>query len=483
MLAALFAGQDNPEAGAAPVALGHGHVAAVPVNDALYDGQPQAVAAAGAVAAFVEPGERLEDPFALVLGDAGAVVVHVQNQAVVLLGHRHPHPGFRVPQGVGDQILQNPVQVARVPFHGQVPGAARVDQDIPADVLQLPDQLVAHFQQEHRLELDVGGALLQPRIGEDLINQLIQLLDVPVQGVELFPALVGGFAVRQHLQAEAQPRHRGAQFVGHRPGHFPLRLDKTADVRGHAVESGRHLADRVVAGDIRVGAQVAAAQPLHRPVQAPQAGLQRAHLQVGGQRHQQQGHHAGDHQQLPGELIEQMQRAHHQNAFAAGHRHQHPHAGVAPGAVGEGEHHLVALQTPLLFHVQVQLGARQQRQGVTEMLVEIGQGAVLLVGRTGAQVVEHQHGGGAGLLFGETGHDGADIKRVTGDREQHLHPFAVRVAAQYHPAFLQMQAVAVGQPQLAGVAQGHRGAEHAAQRTRPGLALLVAGALPVAFGH
>jgi hypothetical protein len=147
------------------------------------------------------------------------------------------------------------------------------------------------------------------------------------------------------------------------------------------------------------------------------------------------------------------------------------------------EHHLVALQTPLLFHVQVQLGARQQRQGVTEMLVEIGQGLVLPVGRTGAQVVEHQHGGGAGLLFGETGHDGADIKRVTGDREQHLHPFAVRVAAQYHPAFLQMQAVAVGQPQLAGVAQGHRGAEHAAQRTRPGLALLVAGALPVAFRH
>ena len=483
MLAALFSGQDNPEAGAAPVALRHGHVAAVPVDDALDDGQPQAVAAAGTVAALVEPRERLEDPFALVLGDAGAVIVHVQHQAVVLLGDRHPYPGFRVPQGVGDQVLQNPVQVARVPLHGQVPGTARVDQDVTADVLQFTDQLVAHFQQEHRLELDVGGALLQPRIGEDLIDQLVQLLDVPVQGVELFPALLGGFTVRQHLQAEAQPRHRGAQFVGHRPGHFPLRLDKAANVRGHAVEGGRHLANRVVAGDIRVGAQIAAAQPLHRPVQAPQTGLQRPHLQVGGQRHQQQGHHAGDHQQLPGELIEQMQRAHHQNAFAAGHRHQHPHAGVAPGAVGEGEHHLVALQAPLLFHIQVQLGARQQRQGVAEMLVEIGQGLVLPVGRTGAQIIEHQHGGGPGLLFGETRHDGADIERVTGDREQHLHPFAVRIAAQHHPALLQMQRVTVGEPQFTGVAQGHRRAEHAAQRTRPGLAFLVAGALPVAFRH
>lgn len=92
--------------------------------DALaHDRQPEPRAALVPRTAFVQPHERLENPFAVGLGDARPVVRDAQHRRTAL--DRHGHGDLRrVPFGVVEQVAQHPFQVCPVANHLDRPGHA-----------------------------------------------------------------------------------------------------------------------------------------------------------------------------------------------------------------------------------------------------------------------------------------------------------------------------------------------------------------------
>src|SRR5690606_21676999 len=139
------------EPGAAVPGLVHGHRAAVRDGDVPHYGQPQAGAAAVAAAGGVEPGEPFEDPLALVLGNAGAVIAHADHDVRALGADLDLDEPLRVALSVDDQVDVRPGDlVARRLERGQAVeaqpyrdralagGGLRADELAQVDELHLP---------------------------------------------------------------------------------------------------------------------------------------------------------------------------------------------------------------------------------------------------------------------------------------------------------------------------------------------------------
>ena len=96
------------ESGALPGLRFDRDAAAVPLDDLLADGQPDA--GAGVLGACVQPLKHAEDPFEVLWFDAQAVVSHREGPLrAAILGGRDVDLGIRalVLDGVGDEILED----------------------------------------------------------------------------------------------------------------------------------------------------------------------------------------------------------------------------------------------------------------------------------------------------------------------------------------------------------------------------------------
>ena len=94
-------------------------------------------------------------------------------------------------------------------------------------------------------------------------------------------------------------------------------------------------------------------------------------------------------------------------------------------------------------------------------------------------MVQHQHGGGPGLLLGHLGHAGSDVFGFSGQLKKDIGVAFLIIQAHHHQAVFQMQRLPVAQLQLVGRLQldlrTEQLAEHLAPAvTLPGLIALVA---------
>ena len=89
----------------------------MPGHDLLDDGEPQAVAARASGATVVQPGEWLEDGDALLFRHPGAVVFDIDAHGSGFAMHFHHDLTLRMPAGVGDQVLDRTLQIARLRLH------------------------------------------------------------------------------------------------------------------------------------------------------------------------------------------------------------------------------------------------------------------------------------------------------------------------------------------------------------------------------
>ncbi len=99
--------------------------------------------------------------------------------------------------------------------------------DITAQRCQFGDHLIDQRIQIHPLKVQRRRTLLQPRIGQHLVHQLVEVLNIAVHAQHVFAACLFVAGVTDHLQAKAQARHWGAQFMGHRPHQFTLHGQRT----------------------------------------------------------------------------------------------------------------------------------------------------------------------------------------------------------------------------------------------------------------
>ena len=377
-----------------------------------------------------------------------------------------------MPQRIGQQVLQGPMQVARL---GLDPTAQllRHQRALLATDQHLAAQrgdLLHHLAHQHaQLQALVGQrrrALFQARVGEHLVDQLVEVLDIVVHALQVLQAGAVGLGGLDHLQAEAQPRHRRAQLVGHRANHLALHRQQPVDVLGHMVEGRAQASHRVASAHLDASIQAAAGDPRGGRLQAAQALLQATHQQVGDQADEAQAQRAEQQQQLRRIGVHLEQRA----------QLQHPGRVEDAGedadrvAVLAQRHHRVALHhSPALVVVEVQFLDLEQVHREAEALVadDPRQVVRLFAGRVAHQFVhqqvhrgprqlladllhlaaEHQVLGGAGL-----GIDGDGV--LGGLLHQHLAVHQARAAASVHPQLIQPVQLQGNTQQAAPLRQG-----------------------------
>ncbi|MNQ67424.1 hypothetical protein D3C85_819470 [compost metagenome] len=366
------------------------------------------MAAGGAGAAVVQPHEGFEDLLPLAFRHAGAVVLDVDAAALVADLVVQLHPRFSVTHGVAHQVLQGAVQVTRLRLD---PGAiatdvqaqASLDAHAGAQGREFRDHLTEQRIQVHPLEMQGWRTLLQARVGQHLVHQLVQFLDVAVHAVHVLAP--GGLVLRvgDHLQAEAQPRHRRAQLVGHRADQLTLQGQQPLQLLGHAVEGSGQAPDRVGALGRHPRIQLALGDIGSGAFQPHQAMLQLAHQEVDGQADQGQTEEADQHQHLRRIRVHLVQRAHLQHPGRVHHAGEYTD-GIA---ILAERHHRIALVHPAaLVGVEVGLPQGDQPQVEAELLVLLDRGKTLRldVDREAHQLIHQQVDGGPRQLLADLLH-------------------------------------------------------------------------------
>ena len=128
------------------------------------------------------------------------------------------------------------------------------------------DELLEQLGQVDVLDVPRAGVAFGPGELEQLVDQVVEpigLLVDPRQG-----RLAVGAGLGQ-LDGESQPGQRRAELVRDVLEQPSLGRQQRGDLVGHAVERLRQLADLVATRQVIADAQVAPAEFLHDPAQAP----------------------------------------------------------------------------------------------------------------------------------------------------------------------------------------------------------------------
>lgn len=237
-------GDAQGEHGTSLGGVGRGDPAAVDVGVLQGDREAEA-AALGAGAGGAGLVEAVEDVREDVLGDAGAVVAHSDDDLVGRGAHRDPHRGAAVLQGVADQVGQDDVQAARVQTGVDAALGVQVHRVQPRPRVDARGDLVG---QVHVVQHQPGRARVEA-------GHLHEVLDKAVEAARLADHQAhGGLDHRVHrpglrLQLLLQDlRHGGdrgerrTQFVAH------VRDEPARRVvaRGHVVDPFLQCLGRVV---------------------------------------------------------------------------------------------------------------------------------------------------------------------------------------------------------------------------------------------
>ena len=223
----LGRGQPHAEQRAAAGVLLDPHLPVVRRHDLGDDGQAEAGAAVGAGAGVVEPHEPLEDPAAVVGGDAGTVVGDVEGRLVAVAPERDDHLRTGVPVRVVDQVAQHPHELAAVADDPNGLGAHLGAHPVLVRPRALRlDELV----EIHLVAPGLQAALVGAGEEQEVVHQPPEPLGLAAQR-----AHGAGIAVLQQLQTRADGGERAAQLVAGVGDEPPLHLLRALQPRDHAV--------------------------------------------------------------------------------------------------------------------------------------------------------------------------------------------------------------------------------------------------------
>ena len=288
------------------------------LRDVAGDGQPQARAAAVAVAGGLEAVERLEHPFQLLRGNAGTAVAHPDRDHRPILDQ---DVGARAEGGgVGHQIGETALERLRLGRQGlhDVAGEGH----LPPHV----GELLAHLV-EQRVQVEGGRRLAVL----DAAEQRQRLADHGLHLVELAAdALLHGRIV-ECLDLQPQPRQRGLQVMRHRGQHPGATVEVAPQAVLHGVEGACRLAQlaRTALAQLRrariaANAVCGARQLRQRPGDVACRDVQHGHQD------QQQQHQVGE--QMPRERCP-LRQARHPEQQRRAVRQMHAHVVAARTAL------------------------------------------------------------------------------------------------------------------------------------------------------
>ena len=177
---------------------------------------------AGAAPAGADLHEGLEDAGLLTVGDTFAVILDRQQQLLILQRRAQPYgaAGAAVADGIGQQVVQHPLDLQSIQLHGgQIGGAMHLQGQVL--LFGVTDEALAGTAQQ---SLDRTGAAferLQPVL---VAGKIQQLVDQPHQPVHLLIHGAQQFALprlgrkpqafQQQGEGHVHTGHRGTQFMG-----------------------------------------------------------------------------------------------------------------------------------------------------------------------------------------------------------------------------------------------------------------------------
>ena len=218
--------------------------------------------------------------------------------------------------------------------------------------LQLQHDLLHRGQHINRLQRQGRRPLLQACVGQNFVNQLVQLGQVTIHAVHVTALGIVAVGSLDHLQAKAQPRHRRAQLVRYRANHLLLNLHYALQVFGHVVEGTGQTAHRVGADHLGAGIQVASGNVGCGRLQVHQPLLQLTHQQVDEQTAERQRQQPGHQQHLRRILLHLIDRPQAQHPVGVRDFHVHHHrVAVRP----QTQHGVELIQPPPLVNIQIRL--------------------------------------------------------------------------------------------------------------------------------
>ncbi|RMV01405.1 hypothetical protein ALP19_05775 [Pseudomonas syringae pv. tomato] len=367
----------------------------MPVDDPPHNRQAQPVPTRRAGTTVVDAHEGRKNLLPRLFRNARAVVVHVDAALLRAQLIADAHLGLGMAHRVADQVLQRPVQITRL---GLDPGrlalfrretlAAR-DPDIRAQRGQFGDNLIDQRTQIDALKIQGRRALLQARVSEHFIDQLVEVLNVAVHAAHVLEPRLGRGGVADHLQTKTQPRHRRAQLVRHGAHQFALDHQRALQVLGHAVERRRHTPDRIRTLGGHAGLQAALRDQRGRGFQFQHASLQAPHQQINHQTDETQPQQGNQQQPVQRIGVHLVQRADLQHPVGVDNPGQHANR-IA--ALAQRHHRVAFIDAAALIVIQVSLIQRQQVHVEAKTLVDAQrlQTRRLLIDRKTHQLVDQQ---------------------------------------------------------------------------------------------
>ena len=142
--------------------------------DPCDDSQSQPASARVTVARLLKPNESLEDPAAVLRGDASSVIVYPEDHVVVLLRKRHSHRDNGMPEGVVEEIVHQPGELFAISDHSPCRHPSCVNCS-SGELRYAFDRFENHIIQiEHYNAAVVGGRILRPGEEEQVLDQALQ---------------------------------------------------------------------------------------------------------------------------------------------------------------------------------------------------------------------------------------------------------------------------------------------------------------------
>ena len=213
------------------------------VHDRLDDRQAEAHPFGAAGAVGVDLVEAVEQPGQVLGGDATAGIADAQRAGAGSIGFRRQGDGaagWRVVQGIRQQVRQRPVQQLRLGMHGP---AASIRNGNPLllghGVEEIP-RLLKHVERIKRLSAEFLLRTLGPRQKEKVVHhngKAPQFLQIVSQ-----PFLIFGcrpHAGKRHLGFQHEVLNRRAQFMRQVGGKLLQARDPLFQAVQHGVESER----------------------------------------------------------------------------------------------------------------------------------------------------------------------------------------------------------------------------------------------------
>jgi hypothetical protein len=194
---------------------------------------------------------------------------------MVLYGHEdapiprtrlHLHRAGRIRDRVVDQVVEDLVQVARLPETAPTRSAHR--QRGPQSTGAVPPPLDGTARRVTNVDLGGSAFLDPPGHEEQAFHDPGQAIDLLVRRLQLSAQGVGGSLVDGGLQSELHAGEGRSELVGCVGHELALGSNGLCEPVGHIVEGPAELSDLFrTAGGFRSGGEVAGAQPLGGPGQ------------------------------------------------------------------------------------------------------------------------------------------------------------------------------------------------------------------------